>query len=111
MCLLENLDCLFGHVFTTKAKQELGVLELREQYWKPVLEAREPRANRDVIRPEVAQELALEQHLLDELLIERVHRPLGPLVRDDRRIVQHLLAEDVTPALENASFMCFVCVA
>ena len=111
MCLLGNSDGSFGRMFTTEAKQELGVLELREQYWKPILEAREPRANRDVIRPEVPQELALEQHLLDELLIERVHRPLGPLVRDDRRNLQHLLAEDVIPALENAFLFCFVCVA
>ena len=41
MCLLENSDCSFGHMFTTKAKQELGVPELREQDWKPILEAPE----------------------------------------------------------------------
>ena len=40
MCLLENSDGSLGHMFTTEAKQELGVLELREQDWKPNLEAR-----------------------------------------------------------------------
>ena len=95
----------------TKAKQELGVLELREQDWKPILEAREPRANRDVIRPEVPQELALEQHLLDELLIERVHRPLGPLVRDDRRTLSTSLRRTSFQRLKNAFVFCSVRVA